>query len=92
VGHDSGGIGVLPGRAANPAVHDLVVSFSLPTAEPAAVALMDLSGRIVARYKVDARPGSHVINLDSGGMAPGIYLVRLTQGGRSATRKVCVVH
>jgi hypothetical protein len=82
----------LEGLRPNPAHDDLFVSFSLPTAGPVYLDLVDLSGRIVARPHVDARRGSHVINLRVGrAVAPGIYLVRLTQGERSVTRKACVV-
>ncbi len=77
----------------NPADRDLTVSFSLPTSEPASVEWIDLSGRVVARRALDPRPGSHVVTFHDGRtVAPGIYLVRLTHGGRSISRKVCVVH
>ncbi|HEY2955151.1 MAG TPA: T9SS type A sorting domain-containing protein [Candidatus Eisenbacteria bacterium] len=77
----------------NPAQRDLIVAYSLATAGAAAVELVDLSGRIVARYRVDSKPGSHVIKLEAGtAPAAGLYLVRLVQGGRSAARKACIVH
>lgn len=83
----------LEGPRPNPADRDLMVSFSLPTAQPAAVELLDVTGRILARHAVDAKPGSHVVQLrETRTMAPGIYLVRLTQANSSVMRKVCVVH
>jgi Secretion system C-terminal sorting domain len=83
----------LDGLRPNPTDRDLVVSFSLPSTEPATVELIDLSGRIVVRHNSDAKPGSHLVNLqDVRALAPGIYLVRLTQGDRTVTRKACVVH
>jgi hypothetical protein len=77
----------------NPADRDVTVAFSLPTAEPSAVEWVDLSGRIVARHELEAKPGSFVVTLgDSRRLAPGFYFVRLVQSGRSVARKVCVVH
>ena len=82
----------LDGLRPNPADRELVVSFSLPTPEPAIVELVDLSGRIVARQTVDAKAGSHLVNLrDIRRVTPGLYLVRLSQAGRSVVRKACVV-
>jgi hypothetical protein len=76
----------------NPFDRELVVSFSLPSAEPAAVELMDLSGRTVARRALEAKPGVQAAHLQGRALAAGIYVGRLSQGGRSVTQKVCVVH
>jgi hypothetical protein len=77
----------------NPADRELFVSCSLPIARPAAVDLVDLAGRIVAHYDVGPEAGRHLIHLKEGpGLAPGVYLLRLTQGAHSAIGKVCVVH
>ncbi len=83
----------LEGLRPNPADNEIVVSLSLPTSIPASIELVDLSGRVVVRREVVARPGSQTVSLKGGRALPsGIYLARLTQGGRSVTRKVCVVH
>ena len=59
-------------------------SFSLATAEPAALEVFDASGRrVAARDVTSLGPGRH--HVDLGGEArfrPGLYLVRLRQSGR----------
>jgi type IX secretion system substrate protein len=83
----------LTGAHPNPATDDLLVSFSLPTREEATLALYDIAGRLVRSRPVGAfGPGSHLVNLAEGSrLAPGIYVVRLTQGGRSVSTKAAVV-
>jgi hypothetical protein len=78
----------------NPTSQDLVVSFSLATSEAARIDLMDISGRIVAsRRLAGLRTGGHTLSLrESRSLGPGIYFVRLTQGRRFVTQKVCVLH
>jgi hypothetical protein len=83
----------LEGLRPNPADRDLIVSYSLPDASPADLELVDVSGRVVMRHDLDAQPGRHVVYLQSArSVAPGFYLLRLTQGGRSVTRGACVIH
>jgi Bacterial pre-peptidase C-terminal domain len=81
----------LGGARPNPAVRDLYVTFSLPTAAPATLTLFDLNGRML-RSKSVAAAGSQLVRLDDGiRLDPGVYLVRLTQSGRILTSRVSVV-
>jgi hypothetical protein len=81
----------LYGARPNPAARNLVVSFALPKAEPATLALFDLNGRSLRSVTITAA-GSQLYNLGEGlTLDPGIYLVRLTQGGRTLTSRVSVV-
>ena len=59
----------------------LVVSFSLPGAEPARLALFDVAGRRVASQVLAGV--SSVARVDCRHMASGIYWVRLDQAGAS---------
>jgi hypothetical protein len=78
--------------APNPAARDLWVSFTLPSAVPATLRLIDVAGREVRSREVGAAAGPQRINLAEGGVLPmGIYAVKLTQGGRSVTARVSVV-
>ena len=78
--------------APNPASRDLWVSFTLPSAAPATLRLIDIAGREVRSREVGASAGPQRINLAEGGVLPmGIYAVKLTQGGRSVTARVSVV-
>ncbi len=83
----------LYGLQPNPSRADLVVAFSLATRQPATIELLDLSGRRALLLPLGAPgPGSHRVKLgDRGRFAPGVYWLRLTQGARSATRKVVVL-
>ncbi len=77
----------------NPAVRDLWVGFSLPTAERATLALIDIAGREVASRDVGGLgAGEHRVNLAEGKQLPaGVYLVRLQQGARTLTTRASVV-
>ena len=85
----------LSGALPNPSRGDRVdVSFSLPIAAPAELALFDVGGRRVAFEEVGALgSGAHVVNLAGRSpVAPGIYFARLSQGARSQMVKVVVTH
>jgi hypothetical protein len=68
----------------------LTVRFSLPTAAPARLELLDVAGRRIASREVDS--GQHTLDLGVGQhLAPGLYLVRLTQGVNTRTARVAVL-
>jgi hypothetical protein len=71
----------------------LRVSFALPSAEPARLDVVDLSGRRVRTRDVGALgAGRHVVDLTEGVMpSPGVYWIRLTQGARALVRKATIV-
>lgn len=82
--------GVLP----NPSRGDrLDVTFTLPSAAPAELALFDVAGRRITSAEVGRLgAGLHVVDLAR--RAPircGIYFIRLTRGGRQVTTRVTVV-
>jgi hypothetical protein len=69
------------------------VAFTLASTAPATLDVVDLGGRrIISRAVGSLGAGRHLVRLDEGSaVAPGLYLVRLTQGGQSLIRKACVV-
>ena len=68
----------------------LTVRFSLPTDAPARLDLLDVAGRRIASHEVGA--GQHTLDLGAGQhFAPGLYLVRLTQGANTRTTRVAVL-
>ena len=71
----------------------LSVQFTLPDARAATLELFDLAGRrILARDVGLLGAGAHSVTLGAGRrLAPGVYLVRLAQGGRSATVRVAII-
>ncbi len=77
----------------NPLVDRFVVSFSLPSAAPARLDVIDLSGRVMLGRDVGSLgPGRH--SLDLGGardFEPGMYFVRLAQTGKTRVTRAVVV-
>ncbi len=83
-------IGIRPNPARGNALH---VAFALPTAGPARLELLDVSGRrVLAREVGSLGSGQHTVNLAEGRrVAPGIYWVRLTQGASQQRARVAVI-
>jgi len=82
----------LTGVAPNPAVDRMSVSFALASGEPAAFDLVDVTGRRVLSREVGSLgAGSHQIEITTAGrVPPGVYFLRLAQGGRVATSRVAI--
>jgi hypothetical protein len=74
----------------NPAKDGLTVSFVLPKAGPARIGLYDVAGRRrLARTFDSLEPGPQTVRLSSlGSLPPGLYLLRIEQGERSASTKI----
>jgi len=72
----------------------LVVDVALPSADPARLELLDVQGRRVAASELGALgAGRHTVDLGAGlrALAPGIYMLRLTQGGEARVARVTIV-
>lgn len=68
----------------------LTVAFALPGTGPATLELFDLLGRSVARTGGLSGAARQQVEMGSD-LTPGIYLIRLTQGTRSYSRRVAVL-
>ncbi|NOT32873.1 MAG: T9SS type A sorting domain-containing protein [Candidatus Eisenbacteria bacterium] len=77
---------------ANPVRDRLVVSFALPTSEPARIEVLDLAGRRVVSREVGALgAGVHQLELGSAvNFGRGIYFIRLAQSGRTRSTRVVI--
>jgi hypothetical protein len=77
----------------NPFNSCATVRFSLDRVEPATLIAYDLLGRRVAVLcnRQEAQVGNQVIVWDAGGLASGVYILRLKSGDRSQTAKVLLV-
>ncbi len=83
----------LDGLRPNPATEHLVVSFTLPSDDPATLEVLDVSGRrLVSRHLTGLPAGRHMLRLGDAPPPAGIYFVRLTQRGHSLTARAAVVH
>jgi len=71
----------------------LSVAFTLPSAAPARLELLEVAGRRVTEREVRALgPGRHVVELAAGRtLAPGLYFVRLLQGARVRVERVATL-
>ena len=83
----------LQGLRPNPAVGELVASFSLPSSAAATLELLDITGRRwLAREVGSLGAGSHLLRLSDGVRVPaGMYWLKLTQNSRSLLAKALVV-
>ncbi len=83
----------LAGAWPNPSMGPLSVTFTLPEARAATLSLYDLGGRCVLEREVGALgPGRHTLALATDrALAPGVYLVRLTQGTHAASARVAIL-
>jgi hypothetical protein len=81
----------LRGITPNPATENLRVSFSLPDARRATMALYDVRGRRIAFREVGALgAGRHTVTLAER-LPAGVYLVRLNRDGHNLTTRAAVV-
>jgi hypothetical protein len=70
---------------------DLELAFVLPGAEPALLEVLDVTGRSLSRQRLEGGPRSGSLRLPSLSLRPGVYSMRLTQGGRGVTTKLVVI-
>src|SRR5262249_18347313 len=68
------------------------VELVLGSEAPAQVEVLDVAGRrIQSRDLAGLGAGAHSLRLDAGGFTPGLYWLRLTQGGREARARMLVI-
>jgi hypothetical protein len=74
----------LEGFTPNPSLREAVVAFTLPSAGRGRLEVMDVAGRRVFRRELGGLgAGRHTLALDaSRTLRAGVYLIRLTHGGR----------
>jgi hypothetical protein len=83
----------LRGVTPNPAQHELRVTFGLKDSKPATLAVFDVSGRQLVVHRVDGLgPGWHTVSIGGhSNLSAGVYVIRLTQDGRSLTTRAALV-
>jgi len=83
----------LEGARPNPAQGEMWVSLSLARDARATLRLLDIGGRQIREQEVGSMgPGHHLIRFAGGAPLPaGVYVLTLTQGERTVSRRVTVV-
>jgi Galactose oxidase, central domain len=83
----------LHGLDPNPAAGDLHVAFTLASAAPAQLAMLDVMGRVVASEAfVGLGPGAHRVRLTRpASLKSGVYWLRLSQAGEVKTVRAVVI-
>jgi hypothetical protein len=75
--------------APNPLRADSRITFTLEEPSPVNLSLFDVNGRRRAVLLDEHREaGEHVLPLDRGGLAQGVYFIRMEAGGRTAVTRV----
>jgi hypothetical protein len=81
----------LEGLSPNPARTDLTVSFTLASPERATLEMFDVSGRRwLTRDLAGLGPGRHTVRVSNELPPSGVYLLRLSQAGRSVRARAVV--
>ncbi|MEM6327178.1 MAG: T9SS type A sorting domain-containing protein [Bacteroidota bacterium] len=75
----------------NPTRGAAEVSLSLPEASEVTVSVFDAMGREVGSVRQATAAGSHRLGVPVGGLAPGVYVVRVESPSGTATRRLTVV-
>jgi len=93
VGEAGPGPLALEGAWPNPARGAIRAYFTLPSAAPATLELIDVAGRRVLRRAVgELGPGRHSLDLGAAArLRPGLYFLRLVQAGRVLHARVAVL-
>jgi hypothetical protein len=82
----------LAGAVPNPTSGEARVWFTLPSRERATLEVMDVAGRRVWRREVGALgPGQHSVDVTAAARRPGLYFLRLEQGGRVLRARMAVI-
>ena len=68
----------------------VTVQYSLPSAEPLSVTLLDVSGRAVRTQVVPAASSKGSFALEASSLNAGVYILKLESGTSSLTRKLVI--
>jgi hypothetical protein len=75
----------------NPFNSVVTLRYTLASATPTALTILDLSGREVRRFNVRVTPGAHDVTWDARAAASGLYFARLEAGTAMMTAKVLLL-
>ena len=74
----------------NPSADKVTVSFNVIKKSIMSVQIYNLQGKIVVTDKINATPGRNEYLIDQ--LKQGVYLVQLSDGVKSVTRKIVITN
>lgn len=74
----------------NPAQDVLNIQFSSSNSELMNVGVLDASGRVLKEFGIHAQSGNNLVMIDVNDFASGVYVVRITQNGKSSLKKLVI--
>jgi hypothetical protein len=78
--------------APNPVRWRSVLSYTVPRRSQVQLTLLDVQGRVVSRvFDGNREAGRYAVPLDAGGLAPGLYFVRLQARGADLRWRMVVI-
>ncbi len=74
----------------NPAKNNATLTIDLKNSSKVEVAVLNTIGQVVKSYKTEGQVGENNISVDLKGLSAGIYLVNVTSGNSTSTKKLIV--
>lgn len=74
----------------NPASSYVIVSYTLKTAAPVLIEMMNMHGDVVKTAKINSQAGQQRLNITLADLSSGIYMVRIGVNGAVETKKLVV--
>lgn len=76
----------------NPVQDRLQISWPAQKAGTAEIRIIDLNGRQVKGERMAIQPGSNLLQMQVGGLTPGVYLIQVQQGDQLVTKKLTIAN
>ena len=74
----------------NPAVEQTTIAFNVPYSGNATFKLVDITGSLLYKENLRAKPGTHSINIEVSDFSSGVYFYFLDFAGYRLTKKLMV--
>jgi subtilisin-like proprotein convertase family protein len=74
----------------NPANNEINIKISTPSSDAVRVKIFDLQGRLIKENRYDAMARGFSKRVDVSSLSSGIYLMKISQGDKSGTKKLLI--
>jgi hypothetical protein len=76
----------------NPVQDRVTITWPAQKAGTAEIRILDLNGRQVKGQRLAVQTGTNLLQMQVGGLTPGVYLLQLQQNGQMVTRKLTITN